>query len=882
MKRLIRLPGSPARLRADVDEELSFHLEGRIEDLMKTGLSREAAEREAQRRFGNRAHVEEEVARIDQATLRRSRAGERLGDWLRDWRYASRALTKRPLYAGAIILTLALGVGANAAVFSVVHAVLLQPFAVPRIDRLVVVQDDFPLMNLRNTGLSPLESIDLFRETELFESAAAVGGEGATVVLNGEPARIAGARTMGEFFSVFGVRPMLGRVYRPEDSQAGRPAVVVLSHRYWQQISGDSSIIGRTLVVNDAPLEVIGVLPPEFAYPRSALYWRPYPLHGQIVDQVQSRGTLVVSFVGRLGAGVSLGEAGARLRSLAEQWHRTHADIYQRGGHTLVTRSFVDVQAGQLKPIVVALLVAVAVVLLLACANVASLQLVRAAGRARELAVRAALGAGKGAITRQLLLENTLLVVGGVVVGLLLGRWAIAWVASLDMPQFPALQTLTLNRSVLAFTGMVAVLVGILVGIAPGLRSARSDVSTSLRDSSRGSSAGAARHRLLRISVVTQNALALLLLAAAGLTLRSLDQLMQVDPGFEPDHVVAFSISLPPQRYPDAPSRLAFFRGLGERLAAIPGIQSAGFALGTPFTGSAGSTRYVLTGVPAQAGEPERHANQAFVYGDFFRTIGIDIVRGRAFGPDDYASGASTIVVDENLVRQSFGASNPLGVPIAHGPEGVIVGVARAVKLGDLTEEAHPLVYHNYAATAGYISALTAVVKSTLPTEQVLRLSRAAVSELDPALPLGQGRSLRERVDATVGPRRLSAQILTAFAALSLMLALLGVYAVMSHVVSDRTREIGIRSALGAQRSQLLRLVLGDGMRLAVLGLAAGGVVFVASSRLLQHLLFGVKPLDAVSLLTSVGLLGLATAIACYLPARRAASIDPARVLIGD
>ena len=883
MKRFIKLPGSRARARRDLDAELSFHLEGRIEELMATGLTRQAAMEEAQRRFGDRAQIEAEVTHIDTITLRQAGLRERAGDALRALRYAMRGLARRPLYTAAIVLTLALGIGANAAVFSAVHAVLVRPFDVPGLDRLVVVRNDFPLMGLRNAGVSPLEALDLFKRKDLFAASAALSGEGATMELGGEPSRIVGSTTLGAFFDLFGVRPLLGRFYVPEDSQIGRAPVVVLSHRLWQQLSGDSGIVGRLIAINDESYEVIGVAPEHLTYPRSALYWRPMVLDSLKLNQEESRGTLIASFVGRMRDGVTVDHVGREVRALADAWHRTYPrTAYARGGHTLLATSFIDFQAGQLRPTVLALFGAVVLVLLLACANVAGLQLVRAAGRARELAVRAALGAGRRAIAGQLFLESALLTLAGAVAGIALGRLGLAWLAQFKVTQFPVLEGLTLNGPVLAFTAMTAAITGIVIGIAPGFRAARLDVNDALRSSGRGASAGAGRHRLLRASVIVQNGLTLLLLIGAGLTLRSLDRLLAVDPGFEPAHVVSFTLSLPARRYTNGEQRLAFFRAVQERLGAVPGVEAVGFALGAPFTGSAGSTRYVLPGIAQRSGEPERHANQAFVFGDFFRTMGIPIVRGRGFSDADFSSGTPAIVVDETLVRQSFGDADPIGTPIEHGPPGTIVGVARTVKLNDLAEEAHPLVYHNFAARAGYLGALTAVVRSSLPTEQVLRAARAAVNELDPALPIANGMALSDRMNQSVMVRRLVAYVLGGFGVLSLVLALLGIYAVMSHVVADRTREIGIRSALGAQGSQILRMVLGEGLLLAFIGLVLGAVAFAATRRIVEGLLFGVGALDSLTLATAVALLVATTVVASYVPAARAVRVDPSLTLKGE
>jgi putative ABC transport system permease protein len=872
MKRLFRLPFSRDRVHRDVDTELSFHLEGRVEELVAGGMSREEAEREAQRRFGNRGLVEAEMEQIDFSAQRQRDLRERLDAVWRDARYALRGLTRRPLYTSAIVVTLALAIGANTTIFSVVEAVLLKPFDIPAMGRLVVVRDDFPLMNLRNASISPTEATDLFAEKDLFSISAAVTGDQVTTDVHGENTRITGAMTMGEFFNLYGVRPMLGRVYRPEDSQPGRPQVVVLSYRFWQQLSGDSAIVGRSVLLGDKPFEVIGVLPPSFAFPRAALYWRPMVLD-PAVEYMKDRGYLTELFVGRLRDGVTLDGARAQLNAIDKRWHQQFAGGYGQGGHLLIAQSFVDYQAGQLKPITLALFGAVVFVLLIACANVASLQLVRASGRAREIAVRAALGAGRAAIARQLIVESGLLAIAGGVAGIAVGWLGLRALTHLDLSQFPALKVLRLDGTVLAFTTATVVLAGIVFGAAPAIRAARADVNDALRDSGRGSSSGPGRNRFLRVSVVVQNALTLLLLTGAALTIRSLDRLISTDPGFVPDNVVTFALTFPVTRFPTQAARYDFTRDLDARLAALPGVQAVGFGAGIPFTSGGGSTHYSLPDIPEQQGEPQRHANQAWIYGDFFKAIGIQIVRGRAFTADDYASPQHVVIVDENLVRQSFGTRDPIGARIEHGPSGIIVGVARAVKLRDLTEEAHPTVYH-ISAQSKY-GGNTAVVRSTLPAAQVLTTARTIVKQMDPSVIFYAPKTLNSSIAESLGPRKLATNVLTGFAAISLVLALLGIYAVMSYVVSQRTKEIGIRVALGAQRGQLAGMVLRDGAVLAVSGLGIGVAALIGLSKLMQSLLYGVGVFDPVAIGAGVALLGGITLVACWFPARRAMQVDP-------
>jgi putative ABC transport system permease protein len=872
MKRLFRLPVSRDRVQRDVDSELAFHLQGRIDELVTRGMSREEAEREAQRRFGDRSAVAHELERIDVQTYQRRAIGERLAGFARDARYATRGLLRRPLYTLTILSTLAVGIGANSTVFSVFETVLWRPLPVHDLDRLLVVQDDFPRMNQR-FGVSSLEALDLFERRDLFQAAAATRSTFGTLSIADELTRLYGIMTLGDFAAVFGVRPLLGRFYGAEASQFGRPLVVVLSHELWQRLGGDSTIVGKIVRIADQSYEVTGVMPADFSYPRSAQFWRPLVLDSLELDQTRSRGTVINTFVGRMQPGLTQERVAAELRALAERWHQQHPDNYQRGGHTLVATPLVDRLAGQLKPIVVALLATVGLVLLLACANVASLQLMHTSGRARELAVRAAMGAGRAAVARQVVLESALLAIGGGMSGVLLGFGCLTWLTKLNVVYFPALKDVQMDGMVLAFTAGATMVSALLFGSAPALRTARVSVNDALRDSARGSSTGAARHRFLRGSVIFQTAIAVVLLVGAGLTIRSLDRLLDVELGFQPDNVATFTFYLPPQRYPDGAPRSAFLASLDERLRAVPGVQSVGFALGAPFSGSGGSTGYDLPGVPKLPGESDRHANQAFVYGDYFSTMGIPIVRGRAFTAADYASGAHTVIVDETLVRKSFGDRDPIGHEIRHGPSGTIIGVAKSVKLGDLSEEAHPLVYHNYASRS--VPAMTAAVRSALPIDQITSALRSAMKELDPAIAAPTVFAMTQRIEDSYGHRELATRILTIFALLALGLALLGVYAVTSYVVTSRTREIGIRIALGALRADIARMVLRDGARLTLIGVACGALAFLGLGRLLQALLYKVGVLDPLALSVALTLVVIVTLVASYLPARRAGRVDP-------
>ena len=872
MKRRFKLPPHRDRIASDIDAELEFHIGVRIEELVAGGMQRADAEREVMRHFGDRRRVQEELERIAGSVERQRAWRDGIAAIARDTHYAVRALIRRPLHAVAIIGTLALALGANTAIFAVVDAVLIRPFPLPQIGRLAVVMGDLPQMNLRRTGVSVLEALDLSERKDLFDAAAAIQGQGAITVIGDIPARVAGSATVGDFWGLTGVKPLYGRLYRPDESQFGSAPVIVLSYALWQRLSGDTAIVGRTIALNDSLFQVVGILPRGFTYPRNATYWRPQILDSVVLNQTRSRGTITWRFIGRMAPGVSVERLGVVLPTVADEWHRNYTSNYVRGGHTLIAESFIDNQAGGLKAITIALFFAVLFVLLIACANIAGLQLVQAVGRSRELAVRAALGAGRAAIARQAVIESALLAIAGGIAGIALGKLGLWWLSQANVTQFPALRTLRLSGPVVMFTLGITGLAALLFGLAPAVRAMRTDVNAALRSLSRGATGSAGRHRFLRAGVMVQHALVLVLLVGAGLTTKSLSRLVDTDLGFNPDRVVIYNVVLPGARY-TRQQRVSFFSALYDRLRHAPGVEATGFALGVPFTGGGGSTSYSLKGPVERQGQTGWHANQAFVYGDYFATMGIPIARGRAFGADDHA-GAPVKIVDESLVREAFGNADPLGTVIEHGTQGAIIGVARNVRQFSIDETAHPLVYHDYGH-AGYVSAMTGVIRSSLPIADINGLVRAALADLDPRLPFDGVQRMTELVDRSIGHRRFAAHLFGGFAAMALTLALLGMYAVMTYVVGHRTREIGIRLALGAQRSQVGRLVARDGVLMAGAGLGIGLVTYSAFGRVLQALLYRVTLADPLTLAGAIAIASTATLLACWIPVRRAVRVDP-------
>ena len=655
---------------------------------------------------------------VDRLTRRRPGLAELIGDLQRDVRYAVRGLMARPLVAAIIIVTLALGIGANTAMFSVVGAVLLHPLPVAWVDRLVVLQDDFSGLDLHHGPVSVGEALDLFQRTDLFQSAAAFEQSDLNFAGTGEPRRVAAVYTLGDFFSVFGGQPYIGSAYRPTDSENGHDHVVVLSYAFWQELTGgDPGVIGRTVRLDDASYEIVGVLGPEFRYPRTAQLYVPLRVTPNLLTPDQ-RGSLVLTAIARMRSGVTAERVRGQLGVEAERWHQQWGhDVYPAEiGHSLAMQPFVQYLAGELQPILLVLTGAVAFVLLIACANVASLQLVRGIRRARAFAIRTALGADRWQLLRHLLAENAVLAVSGGVLGLGLGGLVISLITHSDADALVMLQGARLDPTVLAFTGVITVLTVLLFGVVPALRTARVDASSVLggpRGS--GTSMGPRTNQFLRGIAVTQVALALVLLLGSALLVRSLSNLLATDAGFRPDHVMTMEIAVDGSRYSTPASRLAIHDALVERLESIPDVQFAGTAYGLPFTEGGTSSPFRVIGRSPVTGSRKPHANMWFVGGDYFRTMEIQLVSGRTFTPADVDGAQSVSVIDEALAKQFFPNEDPIGKEINQGPTSTIIGVVRSVKKADLGAADKAAIYYPYSQSSWAIGTMAVAIRTTLP-----------------------------------------------------------------------------------------------------------------------------------------------------------------------
>ncbi len=799
-----------------------------------------------------------------------------------------RGLRRAPGFSAAAVLCIALGVGANTAIFSAVRAVLLRPVATPEIDRVVAVRQDLIPIKLHDIELAPPEVLDLSERRELFAAVAGYVARPFVLEQGGTSTRFEGVRTLGDYFALFRVRPHLGRLYTADDSRDGRHLVAVLSYGLWrEQFGGDSSIVGRVVRLNDQAHEIVGVLPPDFKYPRQARILLPVRIDSAFVEN--QRGRQYMTAVARLRDGVTVEQAQAGLQALMAAWRAKYpqeGDYYGVAGkHRMYLTPFVAFDAGQLRPILLVLLGAVGLVLLIACANVTSLQLVRATARARELAVHAALGAERGRIARRLLAESALLAGAGGLLGVAIGWATTRLLVALAPAEQLALRDLRLDAVVLLATLAVTVVAALLSGTIPALRGARVDLRGMLQEGMRGGTAGRERHRVLHGAVVGQVALSLVLLLASGVMLRSMARLLAVDPGFRPARVTTATITLPFARYAKSDAAIRFYSDLTERLRATPGVEAVGLTTWLPLRDGGGSSspfRVIGRDTTGQ-GEPP-HANLVAVDADYFRTMGIPLLRGRTFQAQDdvrpAADGAMSFIIDEQLARQYFPNEDPIGKRINQGPDGVIVGVVGSVRQEGLGTAHKASVYYNYRQ--GWWSNFTVVARTTLADDAAARALRAAVRAIDPQVPTYDVSTMPDVVSRSLGTRRFGVVVLGGFAIVAVLLAVTGVYGVLSYVVAQRVRELGIRAALGAGHRQVAGLVLGHGARLVGLGLLVGAAGYLALGRALESLVYGVGPRDPATLLAGAALLGVAALFAGWLPARRAARIDPAIALRAD
>lgn len=797
-----------------------------------------------------------------------------MGTILQDLRYGMRVLLQRPGFTAVAVLALALGIGANTAIFGVVNTVVLRPLPYPDPGRLMTVWDD----NTRQGWPKDVTGYSTFTEwkaqSSLFESMAAYSYSSPNLTTEGDPERVLGARVTPDFFRVFGVAPELGRGFQPGEDVEGNDQYAVLSHGLWQRrFGGDRGILGQTLRLNDAPVTVVGVMPPLFQMPDAETeVWVPMRAPTE-----PDRGNHYLNVVGRLKEGATLEQAEAQLDVVMQSLAKQYPDAYEGFGARIV--SLHEHLVGDVRPSLLVLLGAVLAVLLIACANVANLLLARTAAREREIALRTALGAGRGRIVRQLLTESVLLAMAGGTLGLGLAIWGGDLLVRLAPGGVPRLEGLCVDLSVLAFTLALALLTGLVFGLAPALQMSRPNLTESLKEA-KSVGAGVRGRRLRSLLVVAEIGLALVLLVGAGLLLQSFARLRDVQPGFNAERMLTFQVSLPRAKYPDGPLLEAFPSQALERLRALPGVQSAAALHTLPLSGNYSSAGFSIEGRPA----PPRTANIDAKYNPLsaglFETMGIGLVRGRVFQPTDRSDAPPVVVINETMVSRYFPGEDPLGKRFKWGsadtkesPWREIVGIVQDTRQRSLEQEPAPEVFMPLEQEPA--RGLTFVVRSVGDPQALAGALRAEILALDRSLPIYNLRTMEQVLSESMARRRFNLWLLGLFSGLALLLASLGIYGVMSYMVTQRTREIGIRMALGAKRRDVLRLVLGQGVVLVGVGIAAGLAAAAGLSYTLASLLYGVSRTDPATYVGVSGLLAAVALLACYLPARRAMRVDP-------
>ncbi|HSB52784.1 MAG TPA: ABC transporter permease [Gemmatimonadales bacterium] len=801
-----------------------------------------------------------------------------------DLRYAVRTLRKSPAFTTVAVLTLGLGIGANTAIFSVINAVLLRPLPFRDPERLVTVEHHYPSLNDLHASVSVPGFLTYESKKQIFEHAGVETGWAPTLTGQGDAERLQASQVSADWFKTLGVTPGLGRAFLAEDATAGHEHVVVLSEPFWRaRLGGDPKMVGKSILLNGEQYQVIGVMPPGFrgALNRQAQLWAPYVPPPALVSGSPTNEFL--TFTGRLAAGVTPEQAQRELDQLAKQLKADNPSSYSPDWGLLLT-TLTDRVTGSLRRALLVLLGAVGLVLLIACANVANLQLARAASRSREVAVRVAMGASPAALVRQLLTESVLLALMGGVLAVLLAAWGVPALLALNASNLPPASDIGLDPTVLLFTLLISVVTGLVFGLAPALRVRHANLHETLKEGGRGAAGDLGGLALRRGLVVATVALALTLLVGAGLMVRSFARLVGVDPGFDPDNLLTFNLALPATRYSNDTLRMAAFDRVNEALVGLPGVVGVGGTTTLPFGGSWATGSFNVEGYQAPANTPGPWGDQRLVTTNFLPTLGVRLLKGRQFTDQDGPGAPGVVIVDEEMVQRYWPHDDPIGKRITFNSLTdssitwiTVVGVVNHTMHEGLDGGRRVQLYYPLRQAPRPFVAFA--VRTRGAPMGLAPQVKAAIKAFDPDLAVSNLTPMSELIETSTGPRRFSMVLLGIFSGLAAVLATIGLYGVMSFTVTQRSKELGVRLALGAVPQDVLRLVLTQGMRLVLFGVGIGLVAALVLSRVLRTLLFNVSATDPLTFVLISFLLLVVTLLATWLPARRATRVDPVTVL---
>jgi predicted permease len=869
------------RVEDEVDDEFAFHVDMVMQLLVAQGMSAADARAEAARRFGDIAVVAAECRRFGRQRDRNRSRAEYMSELKQDIAFALRQLRRTPGFAITAIITLALGIGATAAVFSALYAVVLSPLPFANPDRIVqfeVIRRGSPEDIFTGAEISALRA-----RTDAFSYVAAVRhGAGLTITGRDAPEVIGGVLASADYFRVLGASPEIGRSFVDSDDHPGAPRVIVLSHRFWKsRFAGDPSILGQTLRVEDEQYTIIGVMPADFDIGTENKFWSPLRLSA---EQLASHSGRSLSVIARVAPGVTMAQASDAARAAVRLTAERNPSASQEISASV--RRYADTIVGDYRQRLLVLLGAVGLVLLIACVNVANLLLARGTVRSRELAIRAALGAGRGRLVRQLLAESLVLALAGAVVGVGIAFALVKVLVALAPSGVPRLDHAGVNGVVLAFTFGIAILSSIAIGLVPSLRNAGPALQTSLREGGRGAG-GARRDPLRAFLVATEVALAMTLLTGSGLLIRTAIHLQRVDPGFKPANLMTARLLLPAARYREPALIAQAYDQIHSAISRVPGVQRAALVSVVPLTHNQLSTSIAPEGRALSADE-RIGADFRYASPDYFDTMGMPLVDGRDFARTDDASAPKVAIVSASLAKKLWPSERAVGKRIEVMSDKItVVGVSGDVHDAALNMPPAPTLYMPYQQTPAGMWAVTGrslvLVARTVPRpETVLNALKKAVVNVDPSVPLTDEGSMSDILSSSTATSRFNTMLLVTLATIALVLASIGVYGVVAYFVSQRTREIGVRMALGAAPGDIWRLVLRRGLRPIVWGALAGAALSLATARLLREQLFGVAPDDPATLLMVVALLLAVAVLATLTPARRAMRVTPSTALAAE